>query len=890
MAEAYPFLKPIVAGWANKLGHARDAKKAFSAVAKQCEMFFSGDMGFMWKPEFRSQFLGGNISPKFKITIAKAFELVAVIGPVLFWRYPQRQIRNFKSIELSPYLFGSPDDQAAMEMYQQAVSQMQAEAEIDSVRNSLMEKYLNYTPREQPGTLAQHAELAITEALVKGRGLLWCEPYTFPGSNRTLTGGFYDSVDNLLIDPDCTDPTLRDAKWIARRHCDPVWEVERRFGLPDGSLAGKGHLESTERQSEDSTAEDKMWRQVGKTFDLMVWYEIWSRGGVGTRLQNVTSSLDEKFEEVVGDYAYVCIARGVDYPLNCPLDFLAIADNDEVQERLSWPYPTYLDDRFPVAVLDFYPKPNSPWPIAPLAMGLGELTFLNVMMSLLCNRVYSSSRDIIAYMKSAASQVENQLKSGEYQCFIEINDQMQKSIGEMVQFLQQPSVNYDVFRMIEVVSEMFDKRVGLTELAYGLNPGGVQSRTAADITAKQENLSVRPDHMAARVESWQTNLAEIEKFAARWFVEPEDVRPLLGGLGAALWERLISTEDPEVCVRSMRATIEAGSTRKPNKQRDTANLNQALQWILPVLQQYAQLTGNSEPMNEFFRKWGDATDMDLQGLTMERWEPRPPSDQEQQMLQQQQEQAAAMQAQEAQRVQQEQAVEQQKVQLEFQFKQMEMQAKMLDMEVKKQSLQAAQQKMLIEQLKAQQELALSQQDMQLKQQELSQDVALKQAELQQDMQLKLADLHQEAMLQEEKNRLQAEESQRDAMLREAQLVGDQRLRAAQMAQTAQERQQAMALKELELQSSLAREQQDMSLRMQEADSELERRRSEFLYEQARQQQDLFAKQSLQDINLEAAAVKEALKLDSTLAMNEAKLAAAREQRSSRDSKSKKKGS
>jgi len=667
--------RPIVDGWLAKLAHARDAKKAFSAVGKQCDSFFSGAMGFMWQDEFKKQYLNGGLQSKFHITVAKAFELVAIFGPVLFWKYPNRFIRSYDPIELTPDVFGDPQDPQVMQVFQQVMQEQQREQNIQRVRNSLMEKYLNYSQREQPfGGLAQQAELAITDALVKGRGVIRVDHYSFPGSDRVLTGGTWVDVDDFFVDADSRRADLSDAKFIAIRHVEPLHDIENRFNYQRNYLRGKGVLESSESKAENRTYRDQMYRVTGKTNDIGVWYEVWSKSGVGGRLKEVTSGLTEDFERVVGDYAHICVMAGLDHPLNLPNE-IVLGYEEEVAKACEWPTPVWRDERWPVAILDFYRKPGCPWPIAPLAPGLGELSFMNIMMSLLCNRAWSSSRDIVAYLKSAASNVEEQLKSGGYQCFIELNDGIQKNINECVQFLNQPPVNRDVFMMLESVSAMFDRRVGLTELAYGLNPGGVASRSAADIQAKQESLSVRPDYMAGKVEDWMTEYSCVEKFVARWHVQGQDVEPLLGRTGAMLWDQLIVSEDPEICVREMKATIEAGSSRKPNRQRDSANLNQAIGWVLPVLQQYAQLTGDSNPLNAYFEKWGEAADMDMSGLAMGPWKPEPPemTPEMQQQQQQQQQQQAEMQ--------------QRQMDAEMAMQEMEVQSKQIDLQQKVMALQ-----------------------------------------------------------------------------------------------------------------------------------------------------------------------------------------------------------
>src|SRR5690606_23593232 len=98
------------------------------------------------------------------------------------------------------------------------------------------ERVLNYLPREQMQKLSIEGRYAIRDALVSGRGCLWAESYSFPASDRTLAGLFHDNPENLFIDSDCRDAGLKTATWIARKHVNTHWEVERRFNLEEGSL------------------------------------------------------------------------------------------------------------------------------------------------------------------------------------------------------------------------------------------------------------------------------------------------------------------------------------------------------------------------------------------------------------------------------------------------------------------------------------------------------------------------------------------------------------------------------------------------------------------------------------------------------------------------------
>jgi hypothetical protein len=499
-----------------------------------------------------------------------------------------------------------------------------------------MSDYLNYTQREQPGGgLKADGQYAVTEALVKGRGVLWCETYRFPGSERYLTGNFFDSVDNLFIDPDAKRPNLTDAQWIARKHCDPYWKVERRFGLKPGTLQSKAQKKTADRITQHEVEKTPNATATG---DLIVWYEVFSKCGVGTRERGVLPSMHKAFEEVIGDFAYICVCDGVDYPLNAPPEKFEEADDEGVLQMFDWPIPFYKDGRWPCAILDFYPNPNSAWPLAPMAMGLGELIFLNTMMSVLCERSYENSRLLIAAIKGHASEAVSKIKGGGMKEVIEMNSEMQQSVNDLIQVIRLPEIGFDLFRMINMVSAMFDKRTGLSELLYGMNPGGAASRTAADINVKSEAASVRPEYMSQQVEDWQSEVANLERIAAGWAINGDDIQPLVGEYGAAMWDELVVNSDPEIFVREMRCTVESNSIRKPNKIRDNENIQRISQFLFPELSKHADITGDTEPLNNFIEDIGSAMDQDTT-----RWaipsRQQEPSEEEQQAQMQAQQQA-----------------------------------------------------------------------------------------------------------------------------------------------------------------------------------------------------------------------------------------------------------
>ena len=675
----FPILSPLVDAWLEKITRAEESRRPFMEVAEQCDSFFRMHSGFMWKPKFKSKFLGKIPAPRFEVTIAKAFELVALFGPTLFWRYPKRYPVVQQPIEMPPGLFGDPNDPQAAQIEQQLAQGRQQHQLVANVRSQLVDRYLNYSQREQPGGgLAMHGELAITDALVKGRGCLWVQGYEYPGSGRKLTGCFFDRVENLFIDPDCEDSTLRDAYWIAKRHVTPAWKLEQMFGYPRGYLAKLAHMESVDSQASRRSTSDMVHRKNGKTHDLVVWYEIWSKGGVGTRMlhngdpiTNISEDVAKAFDDVVGDYAYLCIMKGLPHPLNVSTEAIFDASDEDVEQAFEWrapdhgpPFPVYMDDAWPVCCLDFYRIPGSPWPLAPMAPGLGELIALNILTSSFLEQAYENRKTILAYLESAAQSVKDALDSTDNPALVPLNDSVHKNINEIVQFLKRPEMNADIIKAIDWVSELFDKRTGLTEILYAMNAGGVQSRTARDVAAKEEKASIRPDYMAKKVAEWMGEAANKEKVLASMIVKGEDVRALVGDDGAYLWDQYVAGENLEAIVREMTVTVEANDVKKPNKQREAESVQQLLGYMGPLLQQYAQDTGDSEPVNAIVESIGDAIEVDVSRLRLGPWTPQ-----------------ANPEAQQAAQLElQEQQADVEKTQIEAQIKQLELQLKALELQ------------------------------------------------------------------------------------------------------------------------------------------------------------------------------------------------------------------
>ena len=610
----------------------------FSKDAAEAMRFFDGPHDFMYKSTYASksstfQLAGqeNRPSPTFRMTFNKVAEFVHVFGPHLYHTNPFRQVTPRKVMGVpAQALVGTPAGEQIQQLQQMLDQQNQQTQMVDELRANLLSSYLNYTPNEMD--LKTHSRLAIDEALIKGLSTLWIEVYIPEGTQQRFVRSVFDSVDNLVVDPDME--SIPNAKWIARRRVLPTWEVENRFGLKAGSI--KGTLQSIGSQSYEfaaADAESEYYKSRGQSNDLLVFWEVFSRMGAGHLMQQPQATYwpdrggpFKKYLDQFGSYCYLVVCDEYPYPLNLPEKVVERGNRDEIFNRLQWPTPFWADpaNPWPMSHLEFHPRPRKVWPMSHLKPAMGEVQFLNWAFSFMADKIKNTSRDFIAIRKQANEDMKTAILSGRDLSLIEISKMDGgKTINDVVQFLQHPQMNGDIWMVIEAVIGLFEQRTGLSELlASGTTKK--QLRSAEEARVKSEMVQIRPDDMANRVEDWQTAQARKEALAARWHIREEDVLPMMGEAQAALWGKFVSSAEIHSVTQELEYRIESGSIRKPNKERNIANANAAVQMWGPVLQNFAQATGQYGPLNGLSSYWAKANDMDPKIFQMEPPPPEPP--------------------------------------------------------------------------------------------------------------------------------------------------------------------------------------------------------------------------------------------------------------------------
>jgi len=603
-----------------------DAKKTWQSDADECMGFFNGPYGFLYATDGISG--SGKFSysktktlpqPSICMTVNKVAEAVQLFGPSLYHRNPIRTVTPRKLPEVPLEVFGNPNDPQSHVFVQNVLSSLGQETMQDKARASLVSGIINYFP--QATNLKDEMRQAIDEALIKGIGVLWTKPYQPVGSNHKVVGSFWDSSDNLLLDPDAL--RWEDMKWVGQMCCKPVWEVEAEYGLPPGTV--KGSKQSHGQDASLSALLSERAHRESKTNDLVVYYKIWSKMGVGGLLRGI----DHKAAEAdrFGQYVHLVVTETCEHPLNIPESVWG--NEAEMYRRFQWDTPYWADDEWPFQEIIFHKVPNQLWPMSHFRPAIGELQFINWAFSFLISKVYKNSRDFIATAANIDENLKNKiLNSVKDFELLEFKASQNKHIGELVQFLQHPEMNTDLFKVIQAVIDLFEKRIGLTELMYGTTSH--QFRSAAEAEVKQGQLSVRPDDMASIVEDAASNIGKKEALAARWHLSGMDVTSIFGETFGRLWDSFVATSDLNALIRQLQYRIEAGSARKPNKQKMIDDVNQAMQLMFPFYSQMAASTGMVDPFNNLVDMWGKAFDVDTTGLRLTAPPPPPQPQQNQQ--------------------------------------------------------------------------------------------------------------------------------------------------------------------------------------------------------------------------------------------------------------------
>lgn len=611
----------LAAKWKAAIQLGIEAKKDFQADADECMRFFNGPYTFMYGVKESTPqrgdfaFVGGKGVPRPQImmTVNKVAELVQLFGPSLYNQNPFRTCTPTELPDIPMQLFGNPQDPMTAMMIQPVMQQMSQWQVTQKSRAVLMQSMLNYFPGASD--LEGEMREAVNESLITGLALMWTEVYRPIGAKHKLIGSFFSSAKNYVKDPDAEKQ--EDVKWIARRFVKPVWEFEAKFGLRPESVQGNRNSHSMGAATSTSTA-DESRRKAGKTNDLIVYWQIWSKMGLGGLLREIDPKVKEA--DRYGQYVTMIVAEDCEYLVNLPEEIWG--NEQEMYRRAQWETPQWADDAWPCEELYYHKKSDSIWPISHLSPGLGELKFINWAFSFMASKMYRASKDFIAIPKSIGEELKAKIVSGEDYEILEIEITHGQTIKDIVSFMQHPEFQADFWTVISHVMEMFERRTGLSELMYGASEH--QYRSAAEADVKSSQTSIRPDDMAKKVEKFSGKIGTREAIAARWHLTGQDVGVVFGPIIGGLWDRLVATADLSKIIHQLQFSVAAGSARKRNKQKDEKDADTLITNFLQLFMQAFKLTGDPKQLNALIELWGKANDRDVTDLLFSAPLPPPP--------------------------------------------------------------------------------------------------------------------------------------------------------------------------------------------------------------------------------------------------------------------------
>lgn len=629
-------LRSIATSWLKKIEYGLKHKRPFSVDAREAMDFFDGPHNWFWRDEYARSEFGYNraISPPgFRMQLNRVFEAVKLFASVIYHRNPIRTVSPKRFPEIPPEALGlDPNNPEALQQFAMAAQQTELRDSIRSIVSNLLSAYLNYTPNELD--LKTHSRRVVDEALIKGAGVWWTELVSEQSSGLRIVGSFADTIDNLVLDPDALE--IEDITWCARRCVHPVDVVAKQYNVDPELLRHNLESKSLSRDEERYLAVRQpddprsTGRRVGKTNDLMTYWKIWSKTGFGDRLKD--SPKDQRgFFDAIGDNAYIVVADGVPFPLNTPPEILA----EQVDEStglpqsmfraVQWPIPFWADaNSWPFTMLAFHRKPGYVWPISHIKPGIPELRFLCWAFSFLAQRVAVSCETLIGVSKAADQDIKDQILAQSQGGFkiVELSEILGRSVSDVISVFQLPNATQEIWQVINAVTEMLEKRLGLTELVYGMTNKQIRSATEANV--RSEQINIRPDDMAECVENAMTMIARKEAIAARWLLSPEDVSSIVGPIGAVAWQQHVSGVEPLQIAREYDYRIEAGSARKPNKATRQEQMQAALQNLGPVLSNLIG-AGVVDPFNALIKDWADSLDLDATPYLVPPPPPPPPA-------------------------------------------------------------------------------------------------------------------------------------------------------------------------------------------------------------------------------------------------------------------------
>jgi hypothetical protein len=646
--------------WVEKLNLASKRKeKEFGQYARECWKYYAS-------PNHDFLYDGGDAADRWglmpnapRVTINKCFQFVDVFKPYIHHRNPKRSLTERRPV-IDPALRlaalpqgyieslaqqlaqqgilqqqmqmaamqGQMADpmaiaqQFAMQMLQQKNGQQEA---MYAIRKQLLESVLDYTPQEF--NLIDESHRSLTEALVCGRGV-WHTKIIQSGQG-SLPGTVHIPVERFLVDPDFL--CARDWKWVAFENIMPKHLFAAMVGIDEKELK-TGFDESTDKKAVINIEGRETERNKAdeSTHDLIRYWEVYSRCGVGTSLSGADEDIQGTLREL-GDNVRLIISDCWDEPLNLREDMFGATEAPKVREArnmtvdgLKWPLPFFKDSTWPwpFSLCDFHHQNDSAWPVAHLRPALPAQRMLNWLWSHVAAKIKKTAKDKWLYDLNILDDATlRKVINGVDEEFVGVKKKQSESLKDLMFQMQHAPMNADVFNVAQFYEVIFEQVSGLSALMSS-GESNRQMRSSYEAQLKEKIVQGRPEAMADVYENTQSRIARNEAIALRmlsggemsWYFreqaqpDPTTGQTMLGEL-SQLWEQTVYEPDEDRLVAETDCRIESGSMRKPNVGEALTGLTEFTQVMLQPLMAAYQQTGDPTNMNVLLGELSKKTQM-----------------------------------------------------------------------------------------------------------------------------------------------------------------------------------------------------------------------------------------------------------------------------------------
>lgn len=506
--------------------------------------------------------------------------------------------------------------QQQMGLYQQyQIDQMSliSDYQIKQAISEMIEKVANYCVKELG--LFTEREQAIIESLIVGGGPRLTEIVQLPGTQQKLVGSNFITMNDLVYDPDARRD--KDCKWMAVQCRHPAWLVARLYGIPEEDL--RPNTASTVSEKFHDALLTNAGRGNVKTApqkDEVVYWKIWSRMGCGTRLRAKSARTPalEAMDQQLGDWCFLVVTDCCDYPLNFGPHTLQQAAQiaptlpDPMQVlrlMVQWPIQFYydVDDPWPITLYRYHHRNNSPYPVPHLEFCLSYIKFLVWVICFVADKTYRSNRDFWLIDESVSEQLKQAIIDGEDEAIIKLRDLDQKTVQQFVQMLEAPGIKKELLDVYAFFENKFQKASGLTDLLQAQFEQASEPRSATQSSIMNDASKLRPNDMAAKVKRTDTRIARKEAIAALSILGGQDVQGVLGIPGARFWDQVKQSIPIPTLLRETTFEVMSNEGRPLDLQTRADQSNEMAQFVLPLLVQVGQATGNFDAANQVLTEW-----------------------------------------------------------------------------------------------------------------------------------------------------------------------------------------------------------------------------------------------------------------------------------------------